>query len=189
MSTLLSSRTRLLGPLALAIALALTLLPSAALAAKPEHFHINYDETFPGDNICGIDVTTHIKGVSNEIVYVDNDGNFVAFKATGRGVNTFTAENGKSVSVEFAGQFHSTFVDNGDGTITFIDTYKGLPEKIVGESGGPLLRDAGLISFITIVDFSVDPPVVVSFEVVHGPHPEADSDFTLFCEVITAALS
>jgi hypothetical protein len=52
------------------------------------------------------------------------------------------------------------------------------------------LCDAGLIAFITTVDFSVDPPEVVSFEVVqHGSHPEADSDFTLFCEVITEAVA
>jgi hypothetical protein len=33
--------------------------------------------------------------------------------------------------------------------------------------------------------------VLVSFEItfVAGPHPELESDFTLFCEVISAALT
>jgi len=52
-----------------------------------------------------------------------------------------------------------------------------------------LLRDAGVISFANTFDLETGD--FISFEVTvnNGPHPEADSDFTLFCETLTAALA
>jgi hypothetical protein len=100
---------------------------------------------------------------------------------------TFTTSDGRTAVVQTAGTFTDTFTDNGDGTITFVSTYKGLPEKISSHGqGGTALRDAGIISFITTIDLNTGE---VTTEVVqHGPHPEADSDFTLFCTAFLEAL-
>jgi hypothetical protein len=44
---------------------------------------------------------------------------------------------------------------------------------------------------ITFADtFDLETGEFISSEtIVNGPHPEAESDFTLFCEVITGALA
>ncbi len=78
--------------------------------------------------------------------------------------------------------------ENPDGTLTFVTTFKGLPEQISSHGkGGVELRDAGLITFITTIDPATGD--VISDEVViKGPHPEAESDFTLFCDAFLAAL-
>jgi len=49
-----------------------------------------------------------------------------------------------------------------------------------------LLRDAGLIVFATT--FEGDEFISSETVLVKGPHPEAESDFALFCEVVTEAL-
>jgi len=70
----------------------------------------------------------------------------------------------------------------------------GMPERIAS-SEGVLLKDVGRIIFETRIDTqgTEDPTddVFVSERIVSvaGPHPEADSDFTLFCEIISAALN
>ena len=55
-------------------------------------------------------------------------------------------------------------------------------------NGRVLLRDAGVITFRDT--FDLETGEFLGTEVtVSGPHPEADSDFTLFCETIVAALT
>ena len=80
-------------------------------------------------------------------------------------------------------------MDEEAGTITFLTSYKGLPEKIHTANGPVLLRDAGIITFADT--FDLDTGDFISSEIVvnKGPHPEADSDFTLFCDVISEALT
>jgi len=59
---------------------------------------------------------------------------------------------GNAVTISNAGQITNTFTESGD-TITFVDTFKGLPEKISSRGrGGIELRDAGVITFITTID-------------------------------------
>lgn len=65
---------------------------------------------------------------------------------------------------------------------------RGLPEKISTPHGPVLLRDAGIISFSDTVDISTG-ELISSDVLIKGPHPEANSDFTLFCNVITADLA
>ncbi len=79
-------------------------------------------------------------------------------------------------------------MDEAAGTITFLTSFKGLPEKIQTAHGPVLLRDAGIATFADTFDLATGD--FISFEVVlvKGPHPELDSDFTLFCEVVTGAL-
>jgi hypothetical protein len=168
----------------------LALLPAAAVAAQPEHFHENFAGTEQGE-ICGVPVTIDFEGVTNFTVFFDNEGNVVRVQGTGRSTATFTAENGKSVTVSNAGRSAGTVTENPDGTVTFTDTYTGVPERIVDADGNVLVKDVGRIVFTTTVDFSTDPPTIVSSGItfVAGPHPEAESDFALFCEVVTEALT
>jgi hypothetical protein len=103
---------------------------------------------------------------------------------------TFTAANGKSVIVQKAGQFTDVepLVDEEAGTITFSITFKGLPEKIQTPQGPVLLRDAGLITFVDTFDLETG-EFISSDLIIKGPHPEAESDFELFCEVFSEALA
>jgi hypothetical protein len=177
--------------LVLAGALALTIVVSGgAFAAAPlVNEHNRFTDTF-SDELCGIPGTTTVSGVDNFKLYADG-----TFRDTSRIRAVFTAdESGKSVVVFSAGQ--STGVDepiqNPDGTITFIDTFKGLPEKLSILGGPTLLRDAGVVTVTTTLrplgddEFEI---VSQTFSGEHGPHPDLESDFELFCEVLVPALT
>jgi hypothetical protein len=58
--------------------------------------------------------------------------------------------------------------------------------KLQTVNGPVLLRDAGLIVFE--ITFEGDEFISQETLLVKGPHPDAESDFTLFCEVMTEAL-
>ena len=97
--------------------------------------------------------------------------------ATSAGTNTFTADNGSSVQVRFAGQFvdeNEPIVDETAGTITFSSTNKGLPELIKTTNGSVLLRGAGIITFANTFDLVTGDFVASEITVNKGPHPEAD---------------
>ena len=129
---------------------------------------------------CGIPVTVTVRDVFNEFSDKVTFGTSV----------TFTDADGDFVRFHTAGQVTFSKVTNPDGTVTFMQNNIGLPEKLSAKGQGTLTRDAGRISFIETVDFSTDPPPLVSFEVVQsGPHPDADSDFALFCDVISEVLA
>lgn len=171
---------------AVAVALFLVLaLPGAALAAKPvERFHAHYTDSFP-EVLCGIAVETQIVVTENIFLYAND-----SFKTTSSYRLTFTNPvNGKSVLLSSAGTFQGTaLIDEQAGTITFVDTYKGLPEKYQTDHGRVLTRDAGIITFSATFDLETDEFLGFDFT-MKGPHPEADSDFLLGCEVVTAALT
>lgn len=160
-------------------------LPAAALAAQPvERFHDNFRDTF-SDEVCGIPVNGVAVGVDNFILYADGSS-----KDTSSVRVTLTnPENGRSVTVSNAGQITDTaIVDEEAGTITFVTTFKGLPEKIQTAQGSVLLRDAGVITFVDTFDLETG-ELISSDVVIKGPHPEAESDFEAFCEVVTGALT
>ena len=175
---------------ALVIGVALVAVPASVHAQPPLVFHQNFSDSLEDVDVCGINVDIVSKGVFTDRVYLDNDGDFVRFTSTASAMNTFTAENGKSVVVSNAGQFADLrpIIDEAAGTITFTVTFKGLPEKIQTAGGPVLLRDAGLISFVDTFDLETF-ELISSEVIIKGPHPEADSDFALFCDVITEALA
>jgi hypothetical protein len=155
-------------------------LPGRALAARPA-FHDKIKETVPGVEICGFVGTLQVTG--SQVITLSDTG----VKVTGEVTQVLTTAAGKSVVIKSAGQTTSTFTASGD-TLTFVDTYKGLPEKISSRGqGGTVLRDAGVISFITTINLVTGE--ITNDVVVKGPHPEADSDFTLFCTAVAAALA
>jgi hypothetical protein len=162
-------------------------LPAAASAAKP--FHVNFDDTFT-DNVCGLDVAGEAIGVDNFSPVFDSAGNLIAFTDTSQVKVTYT-RNGKSLVDASAGRHTGTAVGDFSGVVTFTDTFKGLPERIFVPNGPLITRDAGIITFQAVVDFSTNPDgdLISSAVLVNkGPHPEADADFALFCQVFTAAL-
>ncbi len=163
-------------------------LPGTASAAQPiEQFHDHFTDSF-SDEICGIAVDVDLVVTDNFFLYADG-----TFKDTSSVQATLTnPENGKSVVLSNAGQVSGPppIVDEEAGTITFITgPYKGLPEKIQTAQGPVLLRDAGIITFADTFDLETGEFLSDETIVNRGPHPEADSDFTLFCEVITGALT
>jgi hypothetical protein len=80
-------------------------------------------------------------------------------------------------------------VDEEAGTITFLTSFQGLPEKLQPANGPVLLRDAGIITFADTFDLETGDFISSEVLVNNRPHPEADSDFTLFCNVISEALT
>ena len=180
------ARPTFLRALLVALITALTVLPAGALAAKPiAQFHDHFTESF-SDELCGIPVDVDIVVTDNFFLYADE-----SFKDTSSVQATFTNPvNGKSVVVSNAGQITGeAIVDEEAGTVTFLTSFKGLPEKIQTEKGPVLLRDAGIITFADTFDLETGEFISSEITVNKGPHPEADSDFTLFCEVISTALT
>ena len=158
---------------------------SAAAAPLVDRFHGTFSDTFQ-DNICGIDGTSVVNGMDNIQVFADG-----TFKDEFRLNQTFTsAATGKSVLLFVAQQLTDVGpIDNGDGTITFVTTFKGLPEKIKLPNGRVLSRDAGFVSFNDTFDATTGHFLGEVISPENGPHPDLDSGFALFCDVIVPALT
>jgi hypothetical protein len=180
-------RLTLLRTLLVALITALAVLPGSALGGKPvEQFHDHFRESF-SDEICGIPVDVDLVVTDNFFLYADD-----SFKDTSSFMATFTnPANGKSVVISSAGLVSgpAPLVDEEAGTITFFTSFKGLPEKIQTANGRVLLRDAGVVTFADTFDLETGDFISSEITVNKGPHPELDSDFTLFCEVVSEALT
>ena len=127
--------------------------------------------------------------VDNFTLYADGTS-----RDTFRNRQVFTAENGKSVVIFQAGQRSGPAepIENADGTVTFINTLKGLPEKLSIAGGPTLVRNAGVVTVaVTLRPLGDDEFEFVSASVSgeHGPHPDLDSGFELFCNVLIPALT
>ena len=98
---------------------------------------------------------------------------------------------GKSIVISSAGLVSgpAPIVDEEAGTITFLTSFKGLPEKIQTKHGPVLLRDAGFVTFADTFDLETGEFISSEVTVNRGPHPDLDSDFALFCEVVIPALT
>jgi hypothetical protein len=176
--------------LVLAGALVLTIAVSggASAAAPTVNEHSSSTQTFP-EEICGIPGTSTLSFVENFKLFADG-----TFLDTISSREVFTAESGKSVviSVDRQKSGPAEPIQNADGTITFITTYKGLPEKLSIYHGPTLLRNAGTA---TIADTFLPLPngdlefVSETVSGEHGPQPDLDSGFELFCDVLTPALT
>jgi hypothetical protein len=158
---------------------------STGAAPLVNRFHGTFSDTFP-DNICGIDGTTVVSGMDNIQEFADG-----TFKDQFRQNAVFTsAATGKSVEIFVAQQFTGVGpIDNGDGTITFVSTFKGLPEMLKLPNGPVLSRDAGFVSFNDTFDATTGEFLGETISPENGPHPDLDSGFALFCDVIVPALT
>ena len=177
----LSALTALLGALLLAS------MASTARAAPPiDHFRVSFSDTFP-DTQCGIDGTSVFTSMANIQVFADDTN-----KTEARVNQVFTSvATGKSVLLFFAFQLVRTGppIDNGDGTLTFTETVKGVQEKLKLPNGTILSRDAGLVTFNDTFDATTGDFLGETISPENGPHPDLDSGSTLFCDVIVPALS
>jgi hypothetical protein len=176
--------------LVLAGALALTIAASgsASAAAPIVNEHSRFTDTFP-DQLCDIQGTSTISVVDNFKLYADN-----TFLDTTNFRQVFTADNGKSVLIFAAQQTSGPAepIQNADGTITFITTFKGLPEKLSIPGGPTLSRDAGVVTLATTVlplPNGEDQFVSLTVSGEHGPHPDLASGFELFCNVLIPPLT
>jgi hypothetical protein len=176
--------------LVLAGALALTIAISggASAAAPTVNEHTSSTETFP-EEICGVPGTSTLSVVDNFKLFADG-----TFLDTISSREVFTAESGKSVviSVDRQASGPADPIQNADGTITFITTYTGLPEKLSIYHGPTLLLNAGTATiantFRPLPNGDLEfVSMTVSGE--HGPQPDLDSGFELFCDVLTPALT
>lgn len=77
-------------------------------------------------------------------------------------------------------------------TISYDETFTGVPSKWSKRGEGVLLRDAGWVRFqgTVVLDVSGPEPVEISLEetrTVRGPHPELETDVVAFiCEALGA---
>lgn len=182
----------------LAAAACLTALTAAPAAAeKPfENFHDRGTETFE-ENLCGIDVVTTVSFVDHFMGRIGPDG-FPLFQGHGRGTATlYNPATDLSITIDHRGGFKDLSVtDNGDGTITVITQVVGIPVEIEHADGTVALKDVGRIVFSTILDYNGTPAdaeddIFISQEIisVSGPHPDAESDFELFCDAVIEGLT
>jgi hypothetical protein len=177
---------RILTPLALATIMALS--AQLALGAAPVHDKFVVDETFP-DNVCGIDVTTHLEIKGNVLIFSDGARVIDASRI----VITWTNAAGVWLENFVRGPGHITEELNGD-ILTVTVRATGIQERLRSAEGISAAFDRGQITIEQVIDLNdlenPDDDVFLSFTILsqHGPHPEADSDFTLFCEVVTEIL-
>ena len=183
------NRVILVGAIACATALSPVLGSSAQASVLVFRDHQNLAEgPFP-DEVCGVPVTIIVTGV--ESFWLFSDG---TFRDTISRRILLTSTAGRSVTYSVAGA--RTGLDqpiaNADGTVTFVTTVRGLPEKFAVTGGGVLTRDAGTVT----IRNTVRPiPGTDGFEFVsqaisgeHGPHPELDGRVDV-CALLVAALS
>ena len=177
-------RTKLL-PLAIATVLACVTAATglAAGSTKVEHF----SDTF-ADNVCGFSGTTAVHGTS-----VFRDTGNGTFFASGTWFGVFTADNGKSATLSFVGPWKQTsppVIDEQAGTVTIMTTYGGLFEKLSVTHGPTLTRDAGIVTWVDVFEYTGDPNNPVgdfiseTLSGLHGPHPDLLSGFSVFCDVL-----
>jgi len=180
---------RLRLPLCLALFAALALMPTAALAAPPEHEHVRESGTDVDPDFCGTGESINISFDNVVNFWAAADSPTALVRTTISGETVFTnPDTGDSIIVSYAGQQTIEFVSGDpDGIHTVLVTSKGLPERIYTPNGPVLTRDAGLITFLFTVNGEGE---VIETEtvVVKGPHPQADADFELFCELAIPAL-
>jgi hypothetical protein len=167
------------------VALVLALAPVAASAGPDEHFLDVGTDTDP--DFCGsgqeVDISFRVR-VNLWLMPGSDDFS----KLTQSGKVWFTnPDTGQTVLLTFVGQV-TNIITSGEeeGVHTHVFTTKGLPEKIKLPNGPVLTRDAGLI--VETITFDENDEVIDYSATWKGPHPEAASDFELFCGVMTDAL-
>jgi hypothetical protein len=171
---------------ALAVALMAVAGAPAALAKGQEHNHFRDIFTDVDDDFCGTGQTINIAG--NVLVNEWSAPHKGDFKQTATGKITLTNPlTGDTAVNRFAGP---TWVVNisGDPEGDHVQevTVAGLPELWKLAHGRVLTRDAGYV----VLRQTIEDDEVVENEVliIHGPHPDLESDFELFCEVLPEAL-
>jgi hypothetical protein len=175
---------RKLLPLAIATVLACVTAATGLAAGSTQVTHFSFTKP---SNVCGFSGTTAGHGT---LVFRDT-GNGTYFKSeTFFGV--FTADNGKSTTLSFAGPIKQTslVIDEQAGTVTTVTTTAGLYERLSITHGPTLSRDAGIVTAVDVFEYTGDPNNPVgdfiseTLSGLHGPHPDLLSGFSVFCDVV-----
>ena len=166
----------------------LTVATASAPAANPTVNQFTDSGTFTDNDFCGTGETVN-GSFTVRVTEFLTPNQPVDYRNTSEG-NTYLTNpaNGNTIIVHFAGPFTAEIVSGTPtGAHTELDTNIGLPELIRTAHGSVLTRDAGYIQFLNTFDSNGE---FVSGQIVidRGPHPEAEQDFELFCNVATSAL-
>ena len=167
---------RKLLPLAIATVLACVTAATCLAAGSTQVTHFSFTKP---SNVCGFSGTTAAHGT---LVFRDTGNGTYFMSKTFFGV--FTADNGKSTTLSFAGPIKQTsplVIDEQAGTVTIVTTYGGLYEKF-SITGGPTLSiDAGSATFVDVFEYTGDPNNPVgdfiseTLSRLDGPHPDLQS--------------
>ena len=180
-------RTLLL--LAIATALACVTAATGLAAGSTQVTHFSFTKQ---SNVCGISGTTVGHGTS---VFRDTGNGTYFMSKTFFGV--FTADNGKSTTLSFAGPIKQTsplVIDGQAGTVTIVTTTGGLYERLSITGGPTLSRDAGIFTAVDVFVYTGDPNNPVgdfiseTLSGLDGPHPDLLSGFSVFCDVVVPYL-
>lgn len=160
---------------------------SGAAAARVETFHDSFDNTFEA-TICGVDLTIRETGVVNGNITTDRQGHLL-FQFTIAYAATWTNAAGDWISLSIRGVNAKdiSVVDDPDGGFTVTFAFNGVPEWLRDSSGATISKDVGRIVFAE--SFDADGNFLGrSTVLVAGPHPEADADGELTCQIVTTYL-
>jgi hypothetical protein len=158
--------------------------PSSAVAADPAVNHFTVSDSFSDPDFCGTGKTVNgvVAVTVTEFLVPNQPGADYKFTQEGDVYWTNPA-NGDEVIVHFAGSFTVQFLSD----TTQLETPIGLPQQIKTAHGAVLTRDAGYIRIFYTFDNDgniVDSDIIID----RGPHPEAEADFALFCDVVSTGL-
>jgi len=179
---------RTLLPLAIATVLACITAATGLAAGSTQVEHFSFTKP---SNVCGISGTTVGRGTS---VFRDTGNGTYFMNSSFSGV--FTAENGRSTTLTFAGpakQTSPSVIDEQAGTVTIVTTYDGLFERFSITGGQTLSVDAGPATFVDVYEYTGDPNdpagdlISEMLSGLHGPHPDL-LDFNNFCDVLVPYL-
>jgi hypothetical protein len=160
----------------------------AAHAANPDVNHRTEIGGFSDPDFCGSGRTVDVSFEVNVVEFLSpNQDVDVALVRQGTFWLT-NPETGATVQNHFAGRYSESLVSGDPAGIHTIEyTTHGLDEQLRLENGRVLSRDAGYHAWRDTLDG--DNAFLSGGDVVNnGPHPDADSNFAIFCEVITTAL-
>jgi hypothetical protein len=169
-----------------AAALVLSAAP-AAQAADPDVNRVIDSGSFTDPDYCGtggtVEVAFSFQGVEFLAPHAGLD-----YVKIAHGAYTLTnPETGATVINHVVGRETQAIV-SGDpaGVHTAEVRFIGLNEQLRLEHGGLLSRDAGVL--VTLFTFNGDELVDIEIVSITGAQPDAASDYSLFCEITTAAL-
>jgi hypothetical protein len=172
-----------------AASLILGVAPTAQ-AANPEVNHYRESGTINDPSLsdfCGTGQTVDGTFSGNVVEFLAPNGDVDYVRIDSGTVTLTNPETGATVLVHTVQRFTDDGV-SGDpaGINTHETTYTGLSEQLRLENGRVLSVDAGTITFRDT--FNGGEFLFGEITISHGPHPDAETDFALFCEITTAAL-
>jgi hypothetical protein len=167
-------------------ALGMIILP-AAVAANPQVNHFEFSGVSTDTDFCGTGMTVNISFAGHGTEFFAPNQPVDYWQTIEGNVIYTNPLNEKTVINHFANTFSDlTISGDPEGLHVHEFTFKGLPEMLRTEHGGVLIRDAGYLIFHQT--FNGDEFISSEIFVDKGPHPDAESDFVLFCDVMTSAL-